>query len=159
MSTIRKYHNHTLQASPRRAVSKSHRTPGRQLKQSNQPSPHHQDDCKARRTQKPNNKTRTKQRTLTNHGSNNESTEPNSQNGQQPKPPGREGRGLNAFYLHKTFALDSIVAKGQNLFSSHVSFQTMTLYHHRETKLIYGVHFISINLRTKIYLYRKLVHI
>ena len=59
------------------------------------------------------------------------------------------GGGLNAFYQQKTFALASIIVKGQNLISSHGGFQTIALHHHRETKLIYGVHFISINLRTK----------
>ena len=53
---IRKYHNHTLQTNPRNHEEEPqntdcHKTSGRQLKESNQLSLPHQDDCKTRRTQ------------------------------------------------------------------------------------------------------------
>ena len=61
---IRKYHNHKLQITPwhREEELLNHQTPGRQIKQSNQLSLPHQDDCNTRidiklRT--------TKQRTIT----------------------------------------------------------------------------------------------
>ena len=49
---IRKYHNHKLQTNPWHREEEPHnnyKTPGRQTKQSNQPSLPHQDDCKTRR--------------------------------------------------------------------------------------------------------------
>ena len=48
---IRKYHNHKLQTTPwhREEEPLNHqKTPGRQIKQSNQLSLPHQDDCNAR---------------------------------------------------------------------------------------------------------------
>ena len=53
---IRKYHNHTPQTNPRHRKEEPQnidctKTPGRQLKQSNQLSLPHQGDCKTRRTQ------------------------------------------------------------------------------------------------------------
>ena len=53
----RKYHNHTLQTNPRHSEQEpqntdSHKTPGKQLKQSNQFSLPHQDDGKTRKDTK-----------------------------------------------------------------------------------------------------------
>ena len=48
---IRKYHNHKLQTTPRHREEEPlnhHETPGRQIKQSNQLSLPHQDDCNTR---------------------------------------------------------------------------------------------------------------
>ena len=48
MSMIRKYHNHKLQTTPWHREEEPlnhHETPGRQIKQSNQLSLPHQDDC------------------------------------------------------------------------------------------------------------------
>ena len=48
---IRKYHNHKLQTTPRHREEEPlnhHETPGRQIKQSNQLSLNHQDDCNTR---------------------------------------------------------------------------------------------------------------
>ena len=48
---IRKYHNHKLQTTPWHREEEPlnhHETPGRQIKQSNQPSHPHQDDCNTR---------------------------------------------------------------------------------------------------------------
>ena len=56
-------------------------------------------------------------------------TEPPPQNGQQPKPPG----GLNAFYRHQIFALDSAVVELQEMFRSHGGHLTNAMYHHGET--------------------------
>ena len=56
-------------------------------------------------------------------------TEPPSQNGQQPKPPGR----LNAFYWYKIFALDSAVVEVQEMFSSRGGLLTNVMYLYGET--------------------------
>ena len=66
---IRKYHNHKLQTTPwylEEEPLNHHETPGRQIKQSNQLSLPHQDDCNARMDT-------TKHRTITDshNGSNN----------------------------------------------------------------------------------------
>ena len=48
---IRKYHNHKLQTTPwhrEEELINHHETPGRQIKQSNQLSLPHQDDCNTR---------------------------------------------------------------------------------------------------------------
>ena len=58
-------------------------------------------------------------------------TEPPPLNGQQPKLPG----GLNAFYWHQIFAIDSAVVEVQEMFSSHGSLLTNAMYHHGETLL------------------------
>ena len=76
VSMIRKCHNHTPQTIPRHRKeepqnSDCHKTSGRQVKQSNQVSLPHQNDCKIRRYKVLNNKTRTKHRTTTNNGNNN----------------------------------------------------------------------------------------
>ena len=59
---IRKYHNHKPQTIPWHQEEEplnDHETPGRQIKQSNQLSPPHQDDCNTRTLHK------TKHRTIT----------------------------------------------------------------------------------------------
>ena len=56
-------------------------------------------------------------------------TQPQLLNRQQPKPPG----GLNAFYWHQIFALDSAVVEVQEMFSSHEGHLTTAMYHHGET--------------------------
>ena len=51
VSMIRKYHNHKLQTTPWHREEEPlnhHETPGRQIKQSNQLSLPHQDDCNTR---------------------------------------------------------------------------------------------------------------
>ena len=63
-SMIRKYHNHTKQTNPQHREEESqntdcHKTPGRQLKQNRNLFLPHQDDCKTRRTQSTEYKTRT----------------------------------------------------------------------------------------------------
>ena len=70
---IRKYHNHKPQTTLRHCQEKllnHHGTPGRQIKQSNQLSLPHQDDCNARTDTK---QRANKHRTITNshNGSNN----------------------------------------------------------------------------------------
>ena len=50
-SMIMKYHNHKLQTNPRHRedeLHNHHETPERQIKQINQPSLPHQDDCETR---------------------------------------------------------------------------------------------------------------
>ena len=70
---IRKYHNHKLQTTSWHREEEPlnhHETPGRQIKQSNQPSLPHQDDCNTRMDIK---QRTTKHRTITDshNGSNN----------------------------------------------------------------------------------------
>ena len=51
VSMIRKYHNHKPQTTPchrEEEILNHHETPGRQIKQSNQLSLPHQDDCNTR---------------------------------------------------------------------------------------------------------------
>ena len=51
VSMIRKYHNHKPQTTPwhhEEELLNHHKTPGRQIKQSNQLSLPHQDDCNTR---------------------------------------------------------------------------------------------------------------
>ena len=45
---IREYHNHKRRTNPWHHEEEPHETPGRQTKQSNQLSLHHQDDFKTR---------------------------------------------------------------------------------------------------------------
>ena len=73
VSMIRKYHNHKLQTTPWHREEEPlnhHKTPGRQIKQSNQLSLPHQDDCNTRMDIK---LRKTKHRTITDshNGSNN----------------------------------------------------------------------------------------
>ena len=57
-------------------------------------------------------------------------TEPPPKNGKQPKPP---GGGLNVFYWHQFFTIDSAVGEVQEMFSSHGNLLTIAMYHHGET--------------------------
>ena len=63
---IRKYHNHKPQTTPRQREEEPpnhHETPGRQIKQSNQPSLPYQDDCNTRTdTKETHNKTQNSHR-------------------------------------------------------------------------------------------------
>ena len=73
MSMIRKYHNHKLQTTPWHREEEPlnhHETPGRQIKQSNQLSLPHQDDCNTKMDIE---QRTTKHRTITDshNGSNN----------------------------------------------------------------------------------------
>ena len=73
MSMIRKYHNHKLQTTPWHREEEPlnhHETPGRQIKQSNQLSLPHQDNCNTKMDIK---QRTTKHRTITDshNGSNN----------------------------------------------------------------------------------------
>ena len=61
-------------------------------------------------------------------------TEPPPKDGQQPKPSGGGGGGgVNAFYWYHVFAQDSAVVGVQEMFSSHGSLLTNTMYHQGET--------------------------
>ena len=87
-----------------------HETPGSQIKQSNQLSLPHQDDCNTRMDIK---LRKTKHRTDSNLSH-------------------RRGGGLNAFYWYQIFALDAVV-EVQEMFSSHGNLLTNAVYHHGET--------------------------
>ena len=132
---IRKYHNHKPHTTLRHRKEEPlnhHETPGRQIKQSNELSLPHQDDCNTR--------TYTKQRTTkhititdSHNGSNNEQKVNNNKTtalGQQPK---LLGGALNAFYWYQIFALDSATVEVQEMFSSHGGHLTNAIYHHGET--------------------------
>ena len=137
---IRKYHSHKPQTTPwhrEEELLNGHETPGRQIKQSNQLSLPHQNDCNTKmdisnvqqnieQLQTPTIGVRINKKSTT--------TEPPPYNGQQPKPPGGGGGGaLNAFYWYQIFALDSAVVEVQEIFSSHGGHLTNAMYHHGDT--------------------------
>ena len=134
---IRKYHNHKLQTYPchrEEEPHNHHETPGRQTKQSNQVSLPHQDDCKTRRDIK---KRTSKHTTITesHNASNNKQQVNNNRTTTLERTAALATGGLNVFYWHKIFALDSAVVEVQKLFSSHGSLLTIAMYHHGETLL------------------------
>ena len=137
---IKKYHNHKPQTTPWHREEEPlnhHETPGRQIKQSNQLSLPHQDDCKTRvdikyRT--------TKQRAITDfhNGSNNKRKVNNNRTTSFGRTAakatvGGGGGVLNACYWYQIFALDSAVVEVQEMFSSHGGLLTNAMYHHGET--------------------------
>ena len=118
---IRKYHNHKLQTSPWHREEEPlnhHETPGRQIKQSNQLSLPHQDDCNTRMDTK---QRTTKHRTITDshNGSNNKQKVNNNRTSALERTAVLTTGGLNAFYWYQIFALDSAVVEVQEMFSSH----------------------------------------
>ena len=137
---IRKYHNHKLQTTPWHREEEPlnhHETPGRQIKQSNQLSLPHQDDCNTRMDIK---QRTTIHRTIadSHNGSNNKQKVNNNRTTAlertKPKPPG----GLNAFYWYQIFALDSAVVEVQEIFSSrggHLTNATFIELPHKQTEL------------------------
>ena len=125
---IRKYHNHKLQTTlwhREEEPLNHHGTPGRQIKQSNQLSLPHQDDCNTRTDTK---QRATKHRTITDshNGSN------NKQKVNSNRTTALE-RTANAFYWYQIFALDSVVVEVQEMFSTHGGHLTNAMYHHGET--------------------------
>ena len=134
---IRKYHNHKLQTTPwhhEEEPPNHHETPGRQIKQSNQLSLPHQDDCNTRMDIK---QRTTKHGTITdsNKGSNNKQKVNNNRTTALERTAaqatgGGGGGGLTAFYWHQIFALDSAVVEVQEMFSSHGGHLTNAMYHH-----------------------------
>ena len=121
MTTIRKYHNHKLQTTPWHRGEEPlnhHETPGRQIKQSNQLSLPHQDDCNTRMDIK---QRTTKHRTITDshNGSNNKQKVNNNRTTALERTAAQASGGLNAFYWYQIFALDSAVVEVQEMFSSH----------------------------------------
>ena len=138
---IRKYHNHKPQTTlwhRQEEPLNHHETPGRQIKQSNQLSLPHQDDCNTRTDTK---QRTTKHRTITdsNNGSNNKQKSQQQQNHRLRTDSslshrgGGGGGGLNALYRYQIFALDSAVVEVQEIFSSHGGHLTNAMYHHGET--------------------------
>ena len=140
---IKKYHNHKPQTTPRYREEEPlnhHETPGRQIKQSNQLTLPHQDDCNTRMDIK---SRTTKHRAVTDshNGSNNKQKNQQQQNHRlrtdsslSNRGRGAGGRGgLNALYWYQIFALYSTVVEVQELVSSHRSRLTNAMYHHGET--------------------------
>ena len=131
---VRKYHNHKPHTTPwhhQEEPLNHHKTPGRQIKQSNQLSLPHQHNCNTRMDIK---LRTTKHRKITDYhnGSNTKQKVNNNRTTaleQQPKPLG----GLNAFYWYQIFALDSVVVEVQEMFSLHGGRLTNAMYHHGET--------------------------
>ena len=133
---IRKYHNHKPQTTlwhREEEPLNHHKTPGRQIKQSNQLSLPHQDDCNTRTDTK---QRTTKHRTITDsqNGSNNKQKSQQQQNHRLRTDSSLSHRGgLNAFYWYQIFTLDSAVVEVQEMFSSHGGHLTNAMYHHGET--------------------------
>ena len=137
---IRKYHNHKLQKNPwyrEKEPHNNHETPGRQNKQSNQLSLPHQDDCKTRMDIK---KRTAKHRMFTDSHSGSDNKQQVNNNRTTAlkwttaKATGGGGGGcLNAFNWYEIFTLDSAVVEVQDMFSSHGSLLTISMYHHGET--------------------------
>ena len=133
---IRKYHNHQLQTTPWHLEEEPlnhHETPGRQIKQSNQLSLPHQDDCNTKMDIE---KRTTKHRTITDshNGSNNKQKVNNNRTTALERTAAQAtGGGLNAFYWYQIFALDSAVVEVQKMFSSHGGHLTNAMYHHGKT--------------------------
>ena len=135
MSRIRKYHNHKPQRTPWHREEEPlnhHDTPERQIKQSNQLSFPHQDDCNTRM----NIKLRiTKHRTITDshNRSSNKLKVNNNRTTALQRTAAYDTGGLNAFYWYQIFALNSAVVEVEELFSSHGGLLTNAMYHHGET--------------------------
>ena len=132
---IRKYHNHKLQTTPWHREEEPlnrHETPGRQIKQSNQPSLPHQDDCNTKMDIE---KRTTKHRTITDfhNGSNNKQKVNNNRTTALERTAAKPPGGLNAFYWYQIFALDSAIVEVQKMFSSHGGHLTNAMYHHGKT--------------------------
>ena len=134
---IRKYHNHkpqTTQWHREEEPLNHHETSGIQIKQSNQLSLPHQDECnttmdvtynKTEQLQSPTmGVTINKSQQQQNHRLRTDSSLSHRGGG---------GGGLNAFYWYQIFALDSAVVEVQEMFSSHGSLLTNVMYHHGET--------------------------
>ena len=131
---IRKYPNHKPQTTPWHREEEPlnhHETPGTQIKQSNQLSLPHPDDCNTRTQSNIQQNIQQLQTPTIGVTINKKSTttEPPPQNGQQPKPPG----GPNAFHRHQIFAPDPAVVEVQEMFSSHGGHLTNAMYPHGET--------------------------
>ena len=119
---IRKYHNHKQQITlwhREEEPLNHHETPGRQIKQSNQLSLPHQDDCNTRTDT---NQRTTKHRTITN--AYNESKHKQKSQQQQnhrlrtdSSLSYREVGGAICIYWYQIFALESVEV--QEMFSSH----------------------------------------
>ena len=129
---IGKYHNHTMQINPRRREEEpqntnSHKTSGRQLKQSNQLTLPREDYCKTRKDKQ---KCITKQ--IPTHKTHTQCKVHKTMYQQQLNQCLRTDSSLsywgcfNAFYLHQIFALDHVV-----IFTK--IFLNNAMRHHRET--------------------------
>ena len=120
---IRKYHNHKQQKTPRYREEEPlnhHETPGRQIKQSNQLSLPHQDDCNTGMDIK--NQT-TKRRTITDsHNGSNNKQKDSLRRDSSLSHRGGGGGSLNAVKWYQIFALYSAVVEVQEMFGSCVAY-------------------------------------
>ena len=126
MSMIRKYHNHKPQTTLwhfEEEPLNHHETPGRQIKQSNQLSLPHQNDCNTRADTK---QRTTKHRTITDshNGSNNKQKINNNRTTTPELTAAQATGGSNAPYWHQTLAPDSAAAKAQEMPSPHGGYLT-----------------------------------
>ena len=132
---IRKCHNHKPQTTlwhREKEPLNRHETPGRQIKQTNQLSLPHQDDCNTTMGIK---QRTTIHRTIrdSHNGSNNKQKVNNNRTTTLERTAAQATGGLNAFYWRQIFVLDSAVVEVQEMFSSHGGHLTNTMYHHGET--------------------------
>ena len=133
---IRNYHNQKLQTTLWHREEERlnhHGTPGRQIKQSNQPLLPHQDDCNTRTDTK---QRATKHRTITDshkRSNNKQKVNNNNRTTALERTAAQATGGPNALHWHQIFALDSAVVEVQEMFSSHGGHLTNAMYHHGET--------------------------
>ena len=128
-------HNHKPQTTPWHREEEPlnhHETPGRQIKQSNQLSLPHQDDCNTRMGTK---QRTTKHRTITDshNWSNNKQKVNNNRTTALERTAAQATGGLKRTHWYHIFALDSAVVEVQEIFSSHGGHLTNAMYHHGET--------------------------
>ena len=131
---IRKYHNHKPQTTlwhREEEPLNHHETPGRQIKQSNQLSLPHQDDCNTRTDTK---QRTTKQITITDshNWSNNEQKVNNNRTTAPERTAAQATGGPKRNPLAQIFALDSAVVEVQEMFSLHGGHLPSGMYHHGE---------------------------
>ena len=132
MSMIRKYHNHKLQTTlwhRKKEPLNHHETPGRQIKQSNQLSLPHQDDCNTSMDVQQNME---QLQTPTMGVTINKSQQQQIHRLRTDSSLSHRG-GLNAFYWYQIFALDSAVVEVQEMISSHGGHLANAMYPHGET--------------------------
>ena len=132
---IRKYHNHKLQTTPWHREEEPlnhHETPGRQIKQSNQLSLPHQDDCNTKMDIE---QRTTKHRTITDshNGSNNKQKVNNNRTTALERTAAQATGGLKCILLVPNLRPRFCCCLSTKMFSLHGGHLTNAMYHHGKT--------------------------